>query len=215
MCDVTNHANGLRPEIGLILRTVGLFSHHSEILRIGTVALSDGESALRDLKPIDETIPGLGLHNINENTEGGGVTAVARIEDRPIFRPIQYVGSHLRHLSLEWLTRSIVTMSCLHVENGLKRRLHIDDNLSIGMILKRGKARSLDAELVETLWELNQAVYNKSKHSIENTYADGHMFSIADSLAVYLICRALDSRILKGSGITTKYGEPVFETSEQ
>ena len=136
---------------------------------------------------------------------------MARIEDRAIFRPIQYVGSYLEHSPLEWLTRSIVTMSCLHMENSLKRRLKIDGPLSIGMILKRGKARSLDADLVESLWELNEAVYNKSKHSIEHTCADEHMFSIADSLAVYLICRTLGSRILKDSGITTKYDEPVFD----
>ena len=68
------------------------------------------------------------------------------------------------------------------------------------MILKRGKAQSLDADLVETLWELNEAVYNQAKHSIESTYADGHMFSIADSLAVYLICRTLGSRILRTLG---------------
>ena len=136
---------------------------------------------------------------------------MARIEDRPIFRPIQYVGSYLHQRPLEWLTRSIVTMSCLHVENSLKRRLKIDGPLSIGMILKRSNARSLDADLVGILRELNQAVYNKAKHSIEHTHADGHMFSIADSLAIYLICRTAGSRILKDSGITTKYDEPVFD----
>ena len=194
-----------------MLERVGLSDYYSEILRIGIVALDDGDSALRDLTQIDKTIPGLGRHNINEKTEGGSVIAVARIEDRAIFRPIQYVGSHLRRGSLEWLTRSIVTMSCLHVECSLKRRLEIDAPLSIGMILNRGKARTLDADLVEVLGQLNEAVYNKSKHSIELTYDDGHMFSVADALAVYLICRTLGSRILKGSGITTKYGEPVFD----
>ena len=211
MHEYNTHANGLRPEIYQIFRTVGLASHHSEVLRIGAVAVGDRESALRDLLPIDERIPGLGQHNINEITEEGSVIAVARIEDRDIFRPIQYVGMYLEGDPLEWLTRTIVTMSCLHVEAGLKRRLKIDGPLSIGMILKRGKARSLDAVLVEALWELNKAVYNKSKHTIERTYADGHMFSIADSLAVYLICRTLGSRILKDSSITTEYGEPVFD----
>ena len=95
--------------------------------------------------------------------------------------------------------------------NSLKRQLEIDRNLSIGMMLKHGKACSLDADLLEVLQELNEAVYNKSKHSIEDTYAEGHMFSIADSLAVYLICRILGSHILKYSGITTKYDEPVFD----
>ena len=206
-----NHANGLRPEIYQIFQKAGLASHHSEVLRIGAVAVTDGESALRDLIPIDETISGLGQHNINERTGRETVTAVARIEDRPIFRPIQYVGMYLCHASLEWLTRSIVTVSCLHVENSLKRQLKVDGRLSIGMILKRGKARSLDADLVETLWELNQAVYNQAKHTIEHTYTDGHMFSIEDALAVYLICRTLGSRILENSGITTKYDEPVFD----
>ena len=211
MLSDSNHTNGLRPEIRRIFRAVGLASHHSEILRIGTVAVSDGESALRDLLPIDETIPGLGLHNINEKTRVGTVTAVARIEDRPIFRPIQYVGMHLYGGPIEWLTRNIVTMSCLHVEAGLKRRLDIDGRLSIGMMLNRSKARSLGPKLVEVLWDLNEAVYNKSKHTIERTNADGHMFSIADSLAVYLICRTLGFRILKDSDITTKYDEPVFD----
>ena len=212
MSNDNNHGHGLRPEICQIMRTLGLVSHyHSEILRIGAVAVSNGDSALRDLMLIDETIPGLGQHNINEITEGGSVIAVARIEDRDIFRPIQYVGSYLESSSLEWLTRSIVTMSCLHVENSLKRRLQIDAPLSIGMILKRSNARSLDADLVGILLELNQAVYNKAKHSIEHTYADGHMFSIADSLAIYFICRTVGSRILKDSGITTKYDEPVFD----
>ena len=160
---------------------------------------------------IDETIPGLGQHNINEGTGRGTVTAVARIEDRPIFRPIQYVGMYLEGYPLEWLTRNIVTMSCLHVENSLKRRLQVDGRLSIGMMLMRRKTHSLDSNLVEVLWELNEAVYNKSKHTIERTYADGHTFSVADSLSVYLICRSLGFRILKDSGITTKYDELVFD----
>ena len=206
-----NYASGLRPEIHQIFQRAGLASHHSEILRIGAVAVSDGEYALRDLLLIDETIPGLGQHNINERTGMETVTAVARIGDRPIFRPIQYVGMFLLGSPLEWLTRNIVTMSCLHVEAGLKRRLDIEGRLSIGMMLSRSKARSLDPDLIEFLWLLNDAVYNKSKHTIERTYAEGHMFSIADSLAVYLICRTLGSRILVDSGITTKYDEPVFD----
>ena len=211
MSNNSDYANGLRPEIYQIFRTVGLASHYSEVLRIDTVAIDDGESALRDLTLIDETIPGLGQHNINKRTPSGSLTGVYRIRDRHIFRPIQYVGSYLQHLSLEWLTRSIVTMSCLHVENTLKRRLQIDAPLSIGMILKRSNALSLDSDLIEILWELNRAVYNEAKHSIEHTYADGHMFSIADALGVYLICRTLGYRILKDSGITTEYDEPVFD----
>ena len=71
MYNYSNHTKGLRPEIGQSFQRVGLASHHSEVRRIGAVAVSDGESALRDLMPIDETIPGLGQHNINERTGSG------------------------------------------------------------------------------------------------------------------------------------------------
>ena len=206
-----NDSNGLRPEIYQIFQRVGLGSHHSEVLRIGAVAVNKRQTAFLDLMLIDETIPGLGQHNINERTGVGTVRAVASIADRDIFRPIQYVGMYLEGDPLKWLTRTIVTMSCLHVEAGLKRRLDIDGRLSIGMMLSRSKAQSLDPDLIEVLWLLNKAVYNKSKHTIERTYAEGHMFSIADSLAVYLICRTLGFRILEDSGITTKYDEPVFD----
>ena len=45
MSNDNNHGHGLRPEIYQIMRTLGLVSHHSEILRIGDVAVS---SALRE-----------------------------------------------------------------------------------------------------------------------------------------------------------------------
>ena len=45
MSNDNNHGHGLRPEICQIMRTLGLVSHHhSEILRIGTVAVSNGDS---------------------------------------------------------------------------------------------------------------------------------------------------------------------------
>ena len=78
MHEYSAHTSSIRPEIIRILRTVGLESHHSEIIRIGTVAVRDGEAALRDLLPIDETIPGLGQHNINEIAEKGSLIAVAQ-----------------------------------------------------------------------------------------------------------------------------------------
>ena len=88
--------NSIRSEIYQMLERVGLSDYYSEILRIGIVALDDRDSALRDLTLIDKTIPGLGRHNFNEKTGTGSGTAVARIEDRAIFRPIQYVGIYLR-----------------------------------------------------------------------------------------------------------------------
>ena len=204
--------NSMRPEIYQILELVGLSDYYAEILRIGAVAVDDGHSALEGIEAIDRTIPGVGVHNIYQRTNKWHSEVVTRIEDRGIFRPIQYIQGFITNRSLEWLTRSVVTMSCVHVEYSLKRRLEVDDNrpVSLGVILKFPNAKSLEVDLHDLLSQLNWAVYNKSKHAIERIKLDRHMFSIADSFAIYLTCRVLGYRLLKDMGITTKHGEPVF-----
>lgn len=212
MDNKTNQDNGMRPEVYQILELVELSDYYAEILRIGAVAVDDGDSALRSIEAIDRTIPGVGVHNIYQRTNEGHPEIVTKIEDRGIFRPIQYIQGFITNRSLEWLTRSVVTMSCVHVEYSLKRRLEVDDNrrVSLGVILKFPNAKSLEVDLHNLLSQLNWAVYNKSKHTIEHIQLDKHMFSIADSFAIYLTCRALGYRLLKNMGITTKHGEPVF-----
>ena len=212
MYNNSNHANDFRPEVHRIFRTIGLTTHESEILRISSVAVSDGESALQGIEAIDRAIPGVGVHNIYRPSDEGRSEVVTKIEDRGIFRPIQYIQGFITNRSLEWLTRSVVTMSCVHVEYSLKRRLEVDDNrpASLGVILKFPNAKSLEVDLHDLLSQLNWAVYNKSKHAIEHIRLDKHMFSIADSFAIYLTCRVLGYRLLKDMGITSKHGDPVF-----
>ena len=205
--------NSLRPEIDRILHEVGLGHYHPDILQIAGLFESDRLSALRDLILIDQTIPGLGQHNVNQMVDGEGYTGVYRNEDRPIFRSFQYMNAYLQHEDLEWFTRDIVTVSCLHVESSLKRILDIEAPLSIGMILKRNQAKLLETGMGNILWDLNNLVYNNAKHTIEDIDIDAHMFSIADSLAVYLICRAIGARLLKDSGISTRHGVSVFQLS--
>lgn len=204
--------NSLRPEIDQILETVGLADHYAEILRISAVAVDDGHSALEGMEAIDRTIPGVGVHNIYQQTNEGNTEVIAKVEDRGIFRPIQYIQGFITNRSLEWLTRSVVTMSCVHVEYSLKRRLAVEyyRPVSLGVLLRFTNAKSLEVDLRESLSLLNWAIYNKSKHAIEHIKLDRHMFSIADSFAIYLICRVLGYRLLKDMGITTKYGDPVF-----
>ena len=208
----------VRYETKHLLGAVQLADLQNEILRIATEMANvefiyQRKPAYDDLVKMDSGIPGLGLHNVNEIQEGGWGTGIYRIEDRPIFRGIQYVEAHLGNFELEWLARSIVTESCYHVEGSLKRRLDVSGHLSIGRILGRANARSLGDNLLSTLQYLNKYVYNNAKHTIEHMDWDEHMFSVADALAIYLVCRVLGAQILKGSGITTKHGTLVFDDS--
>lgn len=208
----------IRKETKHLLDAVQLAGQQDEIVRIAAEMASvefiyQRESAYNDLVKTDSRIPGLGLHNVNEQTDDGWWVGVYRVEDRPIFRGIQYVGQHLGNIKLEWLARTIVTESCYHVEGSLKRRLAVEGNLSIGRVLGRANARSLGDDLFAALQYLNKFVYNTAKHTIEDLDWDEHMFSVADALAIYLVCRVLGAWILRDSGITTKHGEPVFDDS--
>ncbi len=169
------------------------------------------ETAYDDLVKIDSQIRGLGLHNVNEETQGWWYTGAYRIEDRPIFRGIQYIGSHMGNLKLETLAPSIVVESCYHVEGSLKRRLNVDGNLSIGGILGRSNAQPLGSDLLETLEYLDEFVYNRGKRTIEDIDLDERMFSLADAFAIYLVCRVLGARILQDMNIKTKHGAMVFD----
>ena len=206
-----------RQEVEHLLEAVDLSEQKDEILRIaveieGAVEfIEKKKDAYVDLLAIDRQIPGLGLHNVSERTEDGWLSGCYNVEDRPIFRGIQYVEAHLWSLGLEWLSRQIVTESCYHVEGSLKRRLAVKGNLSVGRILGHRDAQTLDPDLRGILEYLNSAIYNNAKHTIENIELDAHMFSVADALAVYLVCRVLGSRILKGSGITTSQGQLIFD----
>ena len=203
---------GFRTEVEEILQMVGLAGHKSELLRIGSKLVIDPDGGCQDLMAIDRTIPGLGIHNVNERTDGGALTGIYRTGDRAIFRGIQYVGMYLESSDIEWLARKIVTDSCYHIESSLKRRLGVEGPLSVGMILTRASAGALDSDLTSVLWHLNKAIYNNAKHTIEDFSMDSHMFSIADSIAVYLSCRKIGVELMKDMGITDKYGRPVFCT---
>ena len=206
-----------RQEVEYLLEAVDLSKQKDEILRIAVEMEGAREfiekkmTAYIDLLTIDSQIPGLGLHNVNVQSENGSLSGCYNLEDRPIFRGIQYVEAHLWNQGLDWLSRQIVTESCYHVEGSLKRRLEVKGNLSVGRILARRNAQTLDDELIGALEDLNSAIYNNAKHTIENIELDAHMFSVADALAVYLVCRVLGSRILKGSGITTSQGQLIFD----
>ena len=204
-----------RPEVAHLLATVQLNDQQSEILRIA-VELEEAKTPYErmapyaDLVKIDNEIPGLGLHNVSEKSEHGCYTGVYQLAHRPIFRGIQYVGSHLNRAEPEWLARTIVTESCYHIESSLKHQLDIDNNLSIGRILGLRKAQGMKGDLKNILQYLNKSVYNNSKHTIETIRLDSHMFSVADAIAIYLVCRVLGAWILRDAGITTRRGTPVF-----
>jgi len=200
----------MRPEIEELLRLAGIQAWSGRIKQISAELTTDFTTGFTDLLELDRLIPGLGQHNINEEDSDGQLTGVYCIQDRSIFRGIQYVGAELYIQPIEWNTRNIVTYSCSHVEHSLKRKTGIK-NLPMGSILNRiGLNGPLPLDLYDALKLLTRKVYNKAKHIIEDTDMNTHMFSLDDAIAVYLVCRIFGARLLQGLGIKTESGQILF-----
>jgi hypothetical protein len=154
----------MRPEIEELMRLVGIESWRDRIDLIAHELPRNFDKAMTVLLELDIKIPGLGQHNVNKQAADGHWTGVYCIKDRPIFRGIQYVGTHLDTENPEWYTRMIVTESCYHIENSLKRRTGIRGNLSVGMILNQIRSSSLlDRDLYEELRLLNRMDFLRQK----------------------------------------------------
>ena len=212
----TGQPRALRPEVAHILDLVGLSQHIPAICRIAEHLASGDKSVIDDLTVIDRTIPGLGFVDINERTRRGSYSGVYQISDRPIFRGIQYVGMHLGMDNIEWLCRTIVTDSCYHLEHSIKRRLRIreDQHSSVGVLLSTPRGKQIEGSTRKPLAILNQAVYNRAKHTIEDIDFDSHMFSVADAIAIYLSCRVMGAELIGRLGLKTRYGVCIYQQTE-
>lgn len=189
----------------------GIDAWSTRIQQTSIELTTDFTTGFARLVELDRLIPGLGQHNINEKDSDGRLTGIYCIQDRPIFRGIQYVGRDLYTPPIEWETRSIVENSCSHVEHSLKRKTGIQRKWSMGTILRHiGSNGPLPPDLYDALKSLTEDVYNKARHVIDDTDKNAHMFSVEDAIAVYLISRVLGARLLQGLGIQTESGQVLF-----
>ena len=138
----------------------------------------------------DRYIGGIGLFNVNK-----GRTGRYHVEDRDIFRPLQYIYMNLetRHSNLSWYTRDIIHMCGLHLEAIIKRftgkyKYPLGKNL-----FDKKLTKTIDQKL---LMELNviAKLFNAAKHDVSH-YKDEHLFSIADAIYCYFLTRKLASQL--------------------
>jgi len=159
------------------------------------------------LAALDARIGGFGIHTLIERSQSQ--QDPYDMQDRPIYRPIQYVRMYLvRRANLEWHTRYVAEMACAHIE-GLVKRLADKHNLlerlrssPLGSLLsQRTIKNTVPGPLYDDLCWLNSAVYVHVKHNyasreyIEPDEVEderkGHLFSVEEAIAIYLIARHL------------------------
>ena len=161
--------------------------------------------AIDRLARLDATIGGFGIHTLLERKLAGQQPYA--INDRPLYRPIQYFQKALSE-GYEWRTRNAAEMACAHIE-GLVKLLAEKRNLlerlrasPLGTLLhQRGVSNALPQSVLADLCWLNDAVYVHVKHSysmrelaepdeVENK-RKGHLFSVEEALAIYIVARYL------------------------
>lgn len=134
----------------------------------------------------DSRVGGPGFFNVDCYGHGR-----YEVEDRDIFRPLQYCRVYFemiaRESQAEWLTREVVHMSSLHIENLVKRIGRVQ-RMPLGKVLREIVVKR---KLAPVLWDQivrYTAMYNASKHDVDQP-KDTHLFSTGDAILAYTICR--------------------------
>lgn len=125
------------------------------------------------------------------------------VEDREIFRPLQYCAMYLEHSQPEWLARATVHMSGLHLESLIKRigRLGpIPLGQAISHQLIHRKLDSITLQQIKGFKDL----YNAAKHDIAQS-KDTHLFLITDAVLAYLITRQLGMKLYPLATLVTTW----------
>lgn len=182
--------------------------NEDETLRLRV--LTDGPFDFERILSFDRTLGGPGMHNVNR-----GRTGAYRIEDRDVFRPYQYCQMYfsLPEERLEWMTREIVHMCGLHLEE-LVERVAKGRRLTLGQGLRNPAVRKVLGPARTDRVGRFLAAYNASKHDFAvvtfddesgepGSPGDEHLFSIADAVVGYVVCRRLARPLYRYADLKT------------
>ena len=170
----------------------------------------DGRLNLSAFTSFDYSVGGPSVLTIAEpvfgdgplNMPGQGVGRYA-VGDREVFRSLQYCSAHLMMVreDASWLARAVVTDSSAHIE-ALLKRIGRFPRLTLGALLRERAVSAVVDTATLNLARRFAPVNNSAKHDFDHP-KDTHMFSYADALAAYFICRRLALRLYPLAKIAT------------
>ena len=125
-----------------------------------------------------------------------------------IYRPMKYVFKPFGMTSCPAASsRDIAENACAHVEKCVKnlltmKHLPIRTKATLGEMATK-YPREFDRDTLDLINSINDIAYGKTKHEFEVQLPRLQLLSLAESLAIYFICRVLGLRLLKQAGILT------------
>jgi len=175
----------------------GMSGHHASVERVRGSILH-----------IDNEIGGVGIDRLLVPTSDG-CTANLPMDERPIYRPLQYALGAILHTN--W-PRTAVQMSCQHIEGIMKKKckgvVPGIDHMPLGSIVRQVKSmKLLEVEIVQQL-EKVALILNIAKHEYGSDAiripgslrrAESQVFNIHEAISMYFICRKVGVQLLAGS----------------
>lgn len=181
-------------------RLLGSNAYESVMNFVNLHVNGQAEEAVVELCKFDATIGGFGLHTIAGRNSLAGIPGVT-VDDRDIYRPIQYVKGVLRSPDAAFQSRYVVEMACAHVEAVLKRIASsgflgelVNGRKPMGALLRAKFEKKLPPALYQDLLWLNDSIYIFAKHeygSRPGKRAEESYFDLDEAVAIYFIARYL------------------------
>jgi hypothetical protein len=122
-----------------------------------------------------------------------------------IYRPIKYVYKPFGMTFCPAASsRDIAENACAHVEKCVKnlfmvRNLKIHPKATLGKMVNRYPGE-FDSNTLYIINSINDIIYGKTKHEFEVQLPRLQLLSLAESLAVYFVCRVLGLELLQQAG---------------
>jgi hypothetical protein len=154
------------------------------------------------LDRFDNSIAGPSVARMNCNNMGRYA-----VEDRDVFRPLQYCGMYFRRAKelkwddILWLMRDVVEMGSLHIEGLIKRIGNVFD-LPLGAALRNAIVKRKVHPITWRQIAMYTHIYNDAKHNFSHD-KDTHMFSVEDAVLAYFVCRKLGLQLYPIANLVT------------
>ncbi len=127
---------------------------------------------------------------------------------RELYRPLQYARSSIDMCDVRIFARQVVENSGMHLEAVC--RLYLKEKLSLGSLKVHNTTLGKAVHKIEKIGEFEQhiiqalydfvAVYNRSKHEINQDPSRDRMFNAYDAVVSYFVVRVLGCIILRRLG---------------
>lgn len=132
---------------------------------------------------------------------------------RELYRPLQYARSDIDLCDVRTFARYVIESSGMHLEAVC--RLYLKEKLSLGSLRFHNTTLGKAVHKIEKLGEFEEhiiqalydfvAVYNRSKHEINQDPSRDRMFNAYDAVVSYFVVRVLGRIILQRLGVQESF----------